>query len=587
MPRPGAGALTPRPRALEPDGQEHRQHRALFRCRRGRPRAGALPRGAERRRRRRPGRRCWSGSRSCCAPPAPRPPGSSPPTARGGAAPQGLAAFQDELIRLVYDYTVAHVYRATNPSAAERMAIVATGGYGRGLLAPFSDVDLLFLLPYKQTPWGESVVEYMLYLLWDLGLKVGHATRTVDQSLKLARADMTIRTALLDSRLILGDEPLFERADAALPARGGARHGAPVRRGQARRARRAPPARRRIALPRRAQHQGRQGRPARPAHPALARQVPLRRRPRRRRGGGGDLHRRRVRHLPPLRGLPLDGALPPALPGRPGRGAPHLRRADRHGGAARAIRAPRPARGRALHEALLPGRQGRRRPHHHPVLGAGDRAGQAVARAGAPAQSAELARAAPHPQHRRFPHRQRPPQRRRRRGVQARPRQPHPLLRQGRGDGRLLPSRRRAPAAPVAAADRRQAAQRPGGQPHLPRHAVLGQEPGGDPAAHERGRRARPLRAGVRQGRVDDAVQHVPPLHGGRASDPHRRHALRHRARRGRRSRIRCRPRSSRPSRTGARSTWRRSCTTSPRGATRTTRWSARASPARSARASA
>jgi len=129
---------------------------------------------------------------------------------KGRRCAQGLAAFQDELIRLVFDYTVANIYRATNPSDAERMAIVATGGYGRGLLAPFSDVDLLFVLPYKQTPWGESVIEYMLLLLWDLGLKVGHATRTVDQSLKLARADITIRTALLDSRLILGDESLFD-----------------------------------------------------------------------------------------------------------------------------------------------------------------------------------------------------------------------------------------------------------------------------------------------------------------------------------------------------------------------------------------
>jgi [protein-PII] uridylyltransferase len=123
----------------------------------------------------------------------------------GRRCAEGLSLFQDELIRLVYDYTVTHVYRATNPSDAERMAIVATGGYGRGLLAPFSDVDLLFLLPYKQTPWGESVVEHMLYLLWDLGLKVGHATRTVEQCLKLARTDVTIRTALLDSRLLLGD----------------------------------------------------------------------------------------------------------------------------------------------------------------------------------------------------------------------------------------------------------------------------------------------------------------------------------------------------------------------------------------------
>ncbi len=121
----------------------------------------------------------------------------------------GLSLFQDELIRLIYDYTVAHVYEATNPSDAERMAIVATGGYGRGLLAPGSDIDLKFLLPYKQTPWGESVAEYILYILWDLGFKVGHATRTANQCLKLAAADMTIRTSLLDSRLVHGDASLF------------------------------------------------------------------------------------------------------------------------------------------------------------------------------------------------------------------------------------------------------------------------------------------------------------------------------------------------------------------------------------------
>ena len=120
-----------------------------------------------------------------------------------------ISHFQDELIRLIFDYTVAHVYRATNPSDAERMAIVATGGYGRGLLAPGSDIDLLFLLPYKQTPWGESVAEFMLYVLWDLGFKVGHATRTVDQCIKASIADMTIRTAILDARLVHGDNGLF------------------------------------------------------------------------------------------------------------------------------------------------------------------------------------------------------------------------------------------------------------------------------------------------------------------------------------------------------------------------------------------
>jgi len=128
---------------------------------------------------------------------------------KGRSCAAGLSTFQDELIALIFDYTTTHVYRATNPSDAERMSIVATGGYGRGLLAPGSDIDLLFLLPYKQTPWGESVAEYMLYVLWDLGFKVGHATRTVDQCIKLSIADMTIRTALLDARLIHGDRQLF------------------------------------------------------------------------------------------------------------------------------------------------------------------------------------------------------------------------------------------------------------------------------------------------------------------------------------------------------------------------------------------
>lgn len=121
----------------------------------------------------------------------------------------GLSDFQDALIRLIYDVTTQHIYRVQNPSSAERMAVVAQGGYGRALLAPGSDIDLLFLLPYKQTAWGESVAEYMLYILWDLGFKVGHATRTITHCVRLSLEDMTIRTALLDARLILGDERLF------------------------------------------------------------------------------------------------------------------------------------------------------------------------------------------------------------------------------------------------------------------------------------------------------------------------------------------------------------------------------------------
>ncbi|MGH1418982.1 MAG: [protein-PII] uridylyltransferase [Hyphomicrobiaceae bacterium] len=134
----------------------------------------------------------------------------------GRRCASSLSQFYDALISLIFDYTTAHVYRATNPSDAERMAVVATGGYGRGLLAPGSDIDLLFLLPYKQTPWGESVVEYVLYMLWDLGLKVGHATRTVEQCVRLGGTDYTIRTSLLDIRLILGEAILFEDLQSAI-----------------------------------------------------------------------------------------------------------------------------------------------------------------------------------------------------------------------------------------------------------------------------------------------------------------------------------------------------------------------------------
>ena len=92
-----------------------------------------------------------------------------------------LCRMHDEIIRILFEFAGQKLYPSQVPSEAERMAVVATGGYGRGLLAPGSDIDLLFLLPYKQTAWGESVAEALLYCLWDMGLKVGHATRTVNE----------------------------------------------------------------------------------------------------------------------------------------------------------------------------------------------------------------------------------------------------------------------------------------------------------------------------------------------------------------------------------------------------------------------
>ncbi len=122
----------------------------------------------------------------------------------------GLSALMDEIIRIAHEFTAGALYKSQNPSSSERMAIVAVGGYGRGLLAPGSDIDLLFLLPYKQTAWGESVAEAILYALWDMGLKVGHATRSVDECIRQSRADITIRTTILEARHLVGDEKLFE-----------------------------------------------------------------------------------------------------------------------------------------------------------------------------------------------------------------------------------------------------------------------------------------------------------------------------------------------------------------------------------------
>jgi [protein-PII] uridylyltransferase len=128
----------------------------------------------------------------------------------GTACASRLSHLMDEIIRALYDFAATHVYRAKNPSSAERMAVVAVGGYGRGTLAPGSDIDLLFLLPYKQTPWGEQIVEYMLYMLWDMGLKVGHATRNIDECLRLSRSDITIRTSILEARYLWGERKLYD-----------------------------------------------------------------------------------------------------------------------------------------------------------------------------------------------------------------------------------------------------------------------------------------------------------------------------------------------------------------------------------------
>ncbi len=128
----------------------------------------------------------------------------------GLASAQRLSAVMDAIMVALHKAATGYFYPADNPSQSEHIAVAAVGGYGRGTLAPGSDVDLLFLFPHKQTAWGESVVESMLYPLWDLKLKTGHSVRSVDDCIREARADMTIRTALLEARFLAGDRALFD-----------------------------------------------------------------------------------------------------------------------------------------------------------------------------------------------------------------------------------------------------------------------------------------------------------------------------------------------------------------------------------------
>ena len=119
------------------------------------------------------------------------------------------AFLMDTLIQITHETIIEKLYRAPNPTQGEQLCIVAVGGYGRGELAPSSDIDLLFLLPYKLTPHTEQVVETILYLLWDMRLKVGHSTRSIQECMHQAKADMTIRTAILESRFITGEISLL------------------------------------------------------------------------------------------------------------------------------------------------------------------------------------------------------------------------------------------------------------------------------------------------------------------------------------------------------------------------------------------
>ena len=132
---------------------------------------------------------------------------------RGTRCALDLAAQQDEIIRAIYDYADTHAFALTRPAPGDAIAIAAVGGYGRATLAPGSDIDLLIIVPSRQSTRGSELTEYILYMLWDLGQKVGHAVRSEADCIRMAKADMTVRTATLEARYLCGDKPVFDRLE--------------------------------------------------------------------------------------------------------------------------------------------------------------------------------------------------------------------------------------------------------------------------------------------------------------------------------------------------------------------------------------
>jgi [protein-PII] uridylyltransferase len=125
---------------------------------------------------------------------------------RGRVIAASYCFLADQIVRLAYDLVTQRLC-----PGGGRLAIVGLGGTGRGEMAPFSDLDLMFLVPERGLRC-EQAIETLLYILWDLKLKVGQSVRTPDEVIAAAKDDITIRTSLLEARWIWGDEDLSDQA---------------------------------------------------------------------------------------------------------------------------------------------------------------------------------------------------------------------------------------------------------------------------------------------------------------------------------------------------------------------------------------
>ena len=118
---------------------------------------------------------------------------------------------KDKLISLAFDVVQTTLQSSKNKQTnLDYISIIAVGGYGRAEMAPHSDVDLLFLTQAKPSKRVQKIIEDILYILWDMRLKIGYSTRSTSQCIQLGKTDQTIKTALLEHRYLCGNKNLYD-----------------------------------------------------------------------------------------------------------------------------------------------------------------------------------------------------------------------------------------------------------------------------------------------------------------------------------------------------------------------------------------
>ena len=136
---------------------------------------------------------------------------------QSGGGGREICSQRATVVDIVLRHLLEAARRLDDPPKKSRLklSLVALGGFGRGELNPLSDVDLMFLHDQSGDEVAAAelggIVEKILYTLWDVGFKVGHSTRTIEEAVFQANADMLSKTALIEARLVAGDETLFAR----------------------------------------------------------------------------------------------------------------------------------------------------------------------------------------------------------------------------------------------------------------------------------------------------------------------------------------------------------------------------------------